>query len=178
MTRWYLNKEINKWHSRKLFTDTDSSFLKNELEKDDKSSYLTDFSIHMGIKPFVKIFSLIIMPLLIAGGLFSLQSGAIIILASGPVARTLYTVWRMTHSLIKSKPHFPLIALFVGLFPVIGNLAYPAELIYQSTGNSSKVSKFIIYSFSAKVGSKLPIWGGKDSEIEHLFNRACHLLLK
>ncbi len=178
LTRWYLKKEIDKWHSRKLFTDTDSNFLKYELEKDDKSSYLTDFSIHMGIKPFVKIFSLIIMPLLIAGGLFSLQSGAIIILASGPIARTLYTVWRMTHSLIKSKPHFPIIALIVGLFPVIGNLAYPAELIYQSTGSSNKVSKFIIYSFSAKVGSKIPIWGGKDSEIEHLFNRACHLLLK
>ncbi len=178
LTRWYLKKEIDKWHSRKLFTDSDSKFLKAELEKDDKSSYLTDFSIHIGIKPFVKIFSFIIMPLLIASGIFSLQNGAIIILASGPVARTLYTLWRMSHSLISSKPHFPIIALIVGLFPVIGNLAYPAELIYQSTTSKNKVSKFIIYSFSAKIGSKIPIWGGKDSEIEHLFNRVCHLILK
>ncbi|WP_296384585.1 hypothetical protein [Winogradskyella sp.] len=178
LTKWYLKKEIDKWYSRKFFTESESKFLKSELQKDDKSSYLTDFSIHIGIKPFVKIFSFIIMPLLIAGGIFSIQSGTIIILVSGSVARTLYTVWRMSHSLISSKPHFPIIALIIGLFPIIGNLAYPAELIYQSTGSRNKVSKFIIYSFSAKAGSKIPIWGGKDSEIEHLFNRICHLILK
>ncbi len=176
--RWYLKKEIDKWHSRKFFTESEAKLLKSELKKDDKSSYLTDFSIHLGIKPFVKTFSLIVMPLLIASGLFSLQTGAIIILGSGPMSRTLYTVWRMTHSLIKSRPHFPIIALIIGLFPIIGNLAYPAELIYQSTGSKNKVSKFIVYSFSAKVGAKIPIWGGKDSEIEHFINRICHLILK
>ncbi len=118
------------------------------------------------------------MPVLIASGLFNLQTGAIIILGSGSVARTLYTGWRMTHSLIRSRPHFPIIAFTIGLFPIIGNLAYPAEIIYQSTGKKNKVAKFIVYSFSAKVGSKIPIWGGKDSEIEHFFNRVCHLILK
>ena len=178
LVRWYLKKEIDKWKSRKFFTESDSKFLKNELQKDDKSSYLTDFSIHLGIKPFVKIFSLIIMPLVISGGIFSLQSGALIILASGPVARTLYTVWRMSHSLISSKPQFPIIALIIGLLPIIGNLAYPAELFYHSTGSKNKVSKFIIYSFTAKAGSKIPIWGGKDSEIEHLFNRIYLFIIK
>ncbi|WP_296316676.1 hypothetical protein [Winogradskyella sp. UBA3174] len=178
LVRWYLKKEIDKWHSRKFLTESESKFLKGELQNDDKSSYLTDFSIHIGIKPFVKVFSFIIMPILIASGVFSIQNGAIIILAAGPLARTLYTVWRMSNSLISSKPQFPIIALIVGLFPVIGNLAYPAELIYQSKGRRNKLSKFIIYSFSAKAGSKVPIWGGKDSEIEHIFNRICHFMLK
>ncbi len=176
--RWYLKKEIDKWQSRKFFTDSDAKLLKNELRKDDKSSYLTDFSIHLGIKPFVKFFSYIVMPVLITSGLFNLQTGAIIILGSGSVARTLYTGWRMTNSLVRSRPHFPFIAFTIGLFPIIGNLAYPAEIIYQSTGKKNKVAKFIVYSFSAKVGSKIPIWGGKDSEIEHFFNRVCHLILK
>ena len=84
----------------------------------------------------------------------------------------------MSHSLISSKPQFPIIALIIGLLPIIGNLAYPAELFYHSTGSKNKVSKFIIYSFTAKAGSKIPIWGGKDSEIEHLFNRIYLFIIK
>ena len=178
MIRWYLKKEIDKWQSRKFFTESESEFLKNELKKDDKSCYLTDFSIHLGIKPFVKIFSFIVMPVLIAVGLFSIQIGAIIIIGLGPMTRTLYTSWRMAHSLVQSRSHFPFIALIIGIIPVIGNLAYPVELIYQSKGSRDKVSKFIVYSFSAKVGAKVPIWGGKDSEIEHFINKICHLILK
>ncbi len=170
----YLKNEIDKWHSRKVFNDWEFKFLKGELQNDDMSSYLTDFSIHLGIKPFVKFFSYVIMPLLMITGFFDLETGAIIILGLGPITRTLYTLWRMTHSLVRSRKSFPMIALVIGIFPVIGNLAYPAEILYQSTGNKNKVSKFIVYSFSAKVGSKIPIWGGKDSEIEHFFNRICH----
>lgn len=178
MIRWYLKKEIDKWESRKFFTGSESKFLKSELINDDKSAYLTDFSIHLGIKPFVKIFSFIVMPILMASGLFSLATGTIIILLAGPAARTLYTCWRMTHSLIKSKHHYPVIALIIGLMPVIGNMAYPIEIIYQSTGNKNMISKFILYSFSAKAGSKIPIWGGQDSEIEHFLNRLCYLILR
>lgn len=175
--RWYLKREILKWHSRKFLSDEDSDFLKNELRKDDISAYLTDFSIHIGIKPIVKIFAWIIMPIIMAAGLCSIQTGAILILSAGPIARTVYTVWRITHSLVKSNAHFPFLALVIGAIPVIGNLAYPIELIYRSTGSKDMLAKFIAYSFSAKIGAKIPIWGGKDSEIEHFFNRVTHKVL-
>ncbi len=175
--RWYLKREIDKWHSRKFFTDKETKYLKDELKKDDISAYLTDFSIHIGIKPFVKFFAWVIMPIIIAAGFCNLQTGTIIILAAGPLARTAYTVWRMTHSLVKSRSHFPFIALIVGTLPVAGNLAYPVELFYQSTGKKDMLAKFIAYSFSAKIGAKIPIWGGKDSETEHFFNKICHLVL-
>lgn len=178
IVRWYLKKEVDKWHKRKIFNEFETEFLKRELKRNDKTSYLTDFSIHLGIKPFVKFFSFVVMPVLMASGIFNLQTGAIIILSMGPLTRTLYTLWRMTHSLSKGKPNFPIIALIIGLFPVIGNLAYPAEIVYQGTGNKSKISKFILYAFSAKIGTKIPIWGGKDSEIEHFFNKTCHLIFK
>ena len=175
--RWYLKREIVKWHDRKFLTDSQFVFLKNELKKDDISAYLTDFSIHIGLKPLVKIFSWLIMPAIIALGWCSFQTGALIILAAGPISRTIYTVWRMTHSLVKSNPHFPFLALFIGLFPVIGNLAYPIELIYQSTGRKDTLARFIAYSFSAKIGAQIPIWGGKDSETEYFFNRICAKIL-
>jgi hypothetical protein len=177
VARWYLKKEIDKWQSRKFLTNEESTFFKNELKKDETSAYMTDFSIHIGIKPFVKLFAWVIMPLLIATGMFSLQAGAIIIIGAGSIARTLYTLWRITHNLVKSNSSFPLIALIVGVFPVIGNLAYPMEILYRSTGKKGMLAKFIVYSFSAKIGAKVPIWGGKDSETEHFFNKICHKVL-
>ena len=177
VARWYLKREVEKWHSRKFLSDEESSFLKNELRKDDTSAYLTDFSIHLGIKPMVKAFAWVAIPIMMAAGWINLQAGAIIIIGAGSFARTVYTVWRITHSLVKSNPHFPLLALLIGAIPVFGNLAYPIELLYRCTGKRGLLPKFIAYSFTAKFGTKVPIWGGKDSEIEHFFNKMCHKTL-
>lgn len=178
VARWYLKREIEKWHSRKFITAEETAFLRNELKNVESSAYLTDFSIHLGIKPVVKLFSLVIMPILMALGFFSLQTGAIIIIVAGSICRTAYTLWRITNNLVKSKKHFPFVALVVGAFPVIGNLAYPAELLYRSAGKKDRLAKFIAYSFSAKIGARIPVWGGQDTETEHFFNRLCHKILK
>ncbi len=175
--RWFLKREIDKWHSRKFLNDEESAFLKEELKNDEISAYITDFSIHVGIKPVVKLIAWILIPFLIAAGICDLQVGALLIIGAGPLARTAYTIWRITHSLVKSRSHFPMLALTIGVFPVIGNLAYPIELLYRSAGKKDMLAKFIAYSFSAKVGAKIPIWGGKDSEIEHFFNKICHKIL-
>ena len=109
--------------------------------------------------------------------MFSLHVGAFIIIGSGSLARTIYTVWRIANSLARSRPQFPVVALVLGIFPIIGNLAYPAEILYRSTGKKDLLAKFIAYSFSTKIGAKIPIWGGNDSGVEHFFNRICHKLL-
>lgn len=175
--RWYLKREIEKWNARKFLNEHDADYLRNELKNDDISAYLTDFSIHIGIKPIVKIFAWVIMPLLIASGFCSLQSGSIIIVLAGSISRTAYTLWRITHSLVKSKPHYPWLALIIGAIPGFGNLAYPVDLFYHSAGKKDLLAKFIAYAFSAKVGANIPIWGGKDSETEHFFTRICHKIL-
>jgi hypothetical protein len=176
--RWYMKRQIDKWFSRKSIREKDRDFLKRELHKDDVSSYLTDFSIHIAIKPLVKIFTWGIVPILIASQVISLSLGAVFILGTGPAVRTLYTLWRFTHSLVKSRPHYPVIALIVGVFPVIGNFAFPCELIYRSSKSQDLLAKFIIYSLSAKIGSKLPIWGGQDSGTEHFMVKMVSRLIK
>ena len=83
----------------------------------------------------------------------------------------------MANNLVQERKHNRYLALMIGAMPVIGNLAYPVEFAYQTTGNRNQLAKYIAYAFSAKLGEKIPIWGGQDSEIEHFFNRHCHKLL-
>ena len=175
--RWFLKKEIDKWYSRAFLSNKERNILRNELHKDDISAYLTDFSMHLGLKPFVKTFEFVIVPILVAANFFSIGTAALIILLTGPLVRTVYTLLRMANSLVKNRNHYPFVALVVGALPIVGNVAYPLELLYQSTAKRNLLGRYMTYSFSAKIGAKIPIWGGKDSEIEHFFNRMCHIFI-
>ena len=176
VARWYLQKEVKKWYARKSIDVEDRKFLLSELHKDDVSSYLTDFSVHLALKPLDQIITFLVIPIIVASCGWDVSTGIFLAMAVGPATRTIYTLWRFTHSLAK-RQNYPVIALIVGALPVVGNLAYPAELFFRGTGNRDMLAKFILFAFSAKIGAKLPIWGGKDSGTEHFFNRWSYKLL-
>jgi hypothetical protein len=111
---------------------------------------------------------------LIAAGSVGFGTAALVILWTGPVVRTVYTLWRMVASMLRSRPHYPWVALFVGILPMLGNLAYPMEILYQSAGRGNVLGKFMTCAFSARIGSKIPVWGGRDTGTEHFFNRIGH----
>ncbi|MCM8526906.1 MAG: hypothetical protein NE327_10340, partial [Lentisphaeraceae bacterium] len=136
-----------------------------------------DFSVHLALKPLDQFITYIIVPLVVASLNMEVSQGVILVVLVGPVIRTSYTVWRFTHSVVRKRRHFPIIALLVGVLPVVGNLAYPAELFFRGSNNRDHLAKFILYSFIAKIGAKLPVWGGKDSGTEHFFNRWTYKLL-
>jgi len=168
--RRYIKKEIDSWFNRGFLTNQQRQDLVQGLHGDETSAYLTDFSIHLGLKPVVKSLQWGFVPLLLAGGQIGLGGAALIILWGGPLARTLYTLWRILRNLSLARPQYPWVALGVGLLPVAGNMAFPMEILYQTTGRDSGLGKFMVCSLSAKLGAKIPVWGGKDSEIEHFFN--------
>ncbi len=175
--RWFVRGQINSWQSRRSLTEAESVFLRNELHNNDTSAYLTDFSIHIAIKPLVKVFAWGVVPVLASFGAMPLEVAVFIVVGSGSIVRTSYTLWRIGNSLVKLKPQYPVIALFVGTFPVIGNLAYPLELVYRSSKKHNNLAKFIIYCLSANIGSKIPIWGGKDSGVEHFMVKTASRLI-
>lgn len=177
VARWYLQKDIKKWFARKSIDKEERKYLLAELHKDDVSSYLTDFSVHLALKPVDKVITYIIIPLIVTAYDIDISVGVIMAVSVGPIVRTAYTLWRFTHSLVSKRTHYPVIALIIGILPVVGNLAYPAELFFRGSNNRDRLAKFILYSFSAKIGAKIPIWGGKDSGTEHFFNRWAHKLL-
>ena len=60
---------------------------------------------------------------------------------------------------------------------VIGNLAYPLQLLWSSTKERDDLARFILYDGFSRIGANLPIWGGEDTWTEHVLNRqVCRLL--
>lgn len=67
-------------------------------------------------------------------------------------------------------------ALLVGALPVVGNFAFPLQILYSSTEGRDHLARFILYDGCARLGEHLPIWGGRDTLTEHRFNRLPDLL--
>jgi len=73
---------------------------------------------------------------------------------------------------------FAMIALIVGVMPVVGNLAFPLQIIFTSAHANAKVAQFIVYDTFSRLGQSLPIWGGSDTYTEHLCNRLPDWLMR
>ncbi|WP_372368466.1 hypothetical protein [Candidatus Uabimicrobium sp. HlEnr_7] len=174
--RNYVRKSIHRWQQRKQLEQKTVSILEKEINKNDTSAFITDFGVHIAIKPFVKTFEYVVIPSLLVSGVVTLKWSIFLILVSGPVARSLYTIFRLIQSYTRSQKR-PWVALFIGAIPVIGNLAYPAQMIY-SASNNNNVATFILYDSVGKFGILMPIWGGEDTATEHFFNRSLYFGLR
>ena len=169
--RRYVTRRIQSWRARGFLRMDAVNRLRNELRGDEASDYLTDFGVHLAIKPPVKAIQWWIVPGLFAAGV--IQSGVVtvaILLGGGAIARTLYTTGRIIQSVL-SRQRAPWLALGIGVLPVVGNAAYPAQLIYHGTKRGCSIARFILYDTFARIGQHFPIWGGQDTLTEHWFNR-------
>ena len=148
----------------------DADFLRSHLDKEDSATFATDFGVHLAIKPFVKGFEYWVCPLLYALGFLSEGAVALIMLTAGPAARSLYTGGRIVQNSLRGKER-PWTALAVGAFPVVGNFAFPIQLLRSSREEEDDLARFLLYDGFARVGARIPIWGGEDTLTEHRLNR-------
>ncbi|MCZ4282823.1 hypothetical protein O4H49_18710 [Kiloniella laminariae] len=177
LSRLLVARGIEDWHKRRQLDDREADLLKHEIETGETSLYITDFGILMAVKPFVKVITLAILFTLGAFGVIDVLGGIIGYLSSGVIVRTIYTTCRIIASTGR-KAHQPWIALVVGFFPVVGNAAYPLQLLYEGTRGGNAVAKFIIYDLMARLGRAVPIWGGPDTLVEHKLNSIGDLLVR
>ena len=132
--------------------------------------------MHLAIKPFVKTFEYVVVPILyVQGSIGGIAISVLLIIIAGPLARSLYTVMRIFQAQIQGQRK-PWVALLVGIFPVVGNMAYPIQMLY-SASSEDKVASFILYDTAGKFGRYMPIWGGEDTATEHFFNKIAHFML-
>jgi hypothetical protein len=161
---------IASWQRRGQLTPAEAAYLRAHVKSDEGTVYITDFGIHLAIKPPIKFFEWAVVPALVAGGVMSPWLGAAIIASGGMVGRTAYTLGRLIQMAMRGREK-PWVALGVGVLPVVGNAAYPCQIIYTSTERDHQVAQFILYDLFTMVGRLIPIWGGKDTMTEHFFNR-------
>jgi len=176
--RRYVTKRIQSWHIRGFLKKDSVKDLRSELRVDVASDYLTDFGVHLAIKPPVKVVQWWIVPGLFTTGI--IESGVVtaaILVAGGAIARTLYTMGRLVQSALSGQRR-PWLALGVGVLPIVGNTAYPCQLIYHGSNRGDNIARFILCDTFARIGQYFPIWGGQDTLTEHWFSRLPNVLFE
>jgi hypothetical protein len=177
VARWYLATRIEVWERRRQLEPADGRRLLRMLSTEEDSAYLTDFGMHIALKPFVRVVNYgLILPLTLLTLLHPLVL-VVAIAAGGAIARSLYTFARLLQAAARGRPK-PWVALLVGTLPVIGNAAYPMQILHAGAGRASPLAQFIIYDAFTRVGELLPIWGGRDTQTEHLFNHMADRLIR
>ncbi|MFT5150363.1 MAG: hypothetical protein ACI841_000344 [Planctomycetota bacterium] len=166
----FVAKRIDSWERRKQLLPGEANRLRSQLGQEESCAYLTDFAVHIAIKPFVKVLEYFVFGALLYGsGVIDEGTFALVVLLGGCLARTLYTLMRMCQAAVRGH-ELPWVALITGVFPVIGNLAYPLQIVYSSTEEDDVLAQFILYDGCSTIGRRMPIWGGYDTLTEHAFN--------
>ncbi len=168
--RRYVAGRIDRWHRRGQVDDVEAATLRRQIEADAAGPYITDFGVHLLSKPVAKVTAYLLVPYLVAVGVLGVYWLAIAVLFSGPAVRTVYTGGRLLQSALRREEK-PWVALFTGVVPMLGNLAYPLQIVHAGTGHDRQAARFILYDAFSRVGENFPIWGGCDTLTEHLFNR-------
>ncbi len=170
LARAFVAARMRRWVDRGFLDHTEIARLRRQLDHDETSAYLTDFVVHLMIKAPIKAGQWLFIPPALALGWLDVTTAAFLLVAGGFIGRTLYTCVRVIQAFVRGRSR-PWVALITGLLPIVGNAAYPAQLLYGSTERNGDLARFILYDTLAAVGRSVPIWGGADSLTEHFCNR-------
>jgi hypothetical protein len=175
--RRYVRGRIREWRKRGQLEEDDARALLSELRDDEASAYLSDFGAHLGMKATFQLLEFTLFAALVAARVLPVWFIPLIIALDGLIYRTAYTLYRMVREAAARQP-LPWVALWVGLLPLLGSLAFPAQMVYSAQERKEVVPRFILYDSFTRLGVKLPIWGGKDTLTEHVLNRFAHRLVR
>lgn len=169
LSRRMVAMRIGAYEKRRQLLRADAMQLRRELRSDESTEYITDFGIHLSVKPFVKTSQYTLVPLALAAGWITPVMAVMLLAGIGSVVRTLYTLGRMGQAVVRRQA-LPWVALVVGVLPTVGTLAYPMQLAWAAE-HEHRLARFIIDDSFATLGRRVPIWGGADTLTEHVFNR-------
>lgn len=173
----YVRDRIGEWRKRGQMSEADARRLLRDLASlRERSSYITDFGSHLGMKA-----SFLVLEIVVLGGL-SLLGVPLVLLAlafaiDGPIYRTVYTLYRSSVAASRGQRP-PFVALLVGLVPLFGSLAYPAQMLWSAGGERDDVARFVVVDTLTRTGARIPLLGGRDTATEHAFNRLAARLLR
>jgi hypothetical protein len=170
--RWaghHVRRRILDWRRRGMLSPETAGAVRASMDSDVASEYLADFGVHLAIKPAVKVLTWLSLPILALGGLADHWTLVGLLAFSGALGRTLYTGGRTLQAALGRRP-CPWVALGIGVLPVIGNAAFPIQLLAATRGQRGLVARFLVHDILSGLGRRLPIWGGADTLAEHTLN--------
>jgi hypothetical protein len=72
----------------------------------------------------------------------------------------------------------PWVALGAGFLPMVGNLAFPIQIIASGVHRQELVAQFLLYDGLSRLGQLVPVWGGPDTLTEHWLNRCADRIVQ
>ena len=141
-----IRARINCWRGHSRLGTSEAALLSGQLNDPATDEYVRGFGLHVGLKLLLPILT----PLKIGGTAASIASGnplyILLPLLLLPILRTLITIWRILRS---GRPTADFRqALLVGMFPVVGSLAYPVQMYAKF----SELSVFLLRDFAGRLG--------------------------
>lgn len=179
-SRWannYVRRRVLDWRTRGMLDREGARAVRASMAGNDAGEYIADFGVHLAIKPAVKLVVWGLVPLLAILGVLGSWWAVALIAFGGAIGRTIYTLGRTVQSLTRGR-RAPWIALLAGLAPVVGNAAYPLQLLASTRGGNGLVAQFLVHDILSGVGRRVPIWGGKDTLLEHWCNAIARLVTR
>lgn len=179
-SRWagsYVRRRVLDWRSRGLLDREGARAVRSSMQGTDAAEYIADFGVHLAIKPAVKLLVWGLVPVLALTGVLASWWAVTLIAFGGAIGRTLYTLGRTVQSLARGR-RAPWVALLAGVVPVVGNAAYPLQLLAATRSGDGLAARFLVHDILSGVGRRLPIWGGKDTLIEHRFNALARIVTR
>ncbi|MFH0954320.1 MAG: hypothetical protein V1873_08320 [Verrucomicrobiota bacterium] len=175
ISRKFVRYGIGQWREGKRLTAEQVSILEAELTEKEANQYLADFGVHLAMKPVGYLVRLTVVPVLWQVGLISPHAAAVLFVFCGMILRVTYSFCRCVEDLVLRHPPAWL-AMAIACVPTLGTLGYPCQMIH-SARRGHLISQFIIYESCSTIAEHIPIWGGRDTGWDHLFNRLAHGLI-
>ena len=163
------------WRERGFLTRDDTRAIRRSMRQGDAAEYVADFGVHLALKLPVNLLRYVVVPALYATGVIAsgwIAAGLFVFMT--PVCRTLYSLWRCGRAVLRGR-RAPWLALLVGAIPTFGNAAYPLQLLAASARGGAAAAAFLVHDIFSATGRRLPIWGGRDTRMEHRANRIATL---
>ena len=170
--RWaavHVRRRLLHWRRRGMLDRAACARIRASMEAEQAAGYVADFGVHLAIKPAVKACTWAALPALALVGAADHWVLLGLLAMSGALARTAYTTARCVRALARGQ-RAPWVALGAGVVPVVGNVAFPLQLLAAGRGPSGDVARFLIQDVLSGVGRRLPVWGGPDTFTEHGLN--------
>ena len=168
--RW-IGEQIAKWESRERMTSGEANRLREQLAEHEVRVYTRGFAMHVALKSLAPV----LIPAKV-GGIAAFIATAnlwfLLPLVATPVLRTLVTLGSIWMSRRHRVPHAE--ALAISWVPMLGSFAFPLQMF----STRSELSTFLIRDMAAKLGRKVPVYGGADSRTEMALIESADLLIE
>jgi hypothetical protein len=159
-----VNREIDHWQESGRLTIKEATEFRQDMEAPEAAEYMQGFVAHLSLQVLAPPFLGEVALIWLAVYLGSPAPLAGILLS--PLLRTVYTLHRKIKTRGKGISYF--YAFSVGAMPRVGAGAYVAQMFLTCP----ELSLFLARSQAARVGSRVPLFGGENSRIEHSFIKA------